>query len=235
MPPSGRGANRVTTTRLDHPLAASSAGRDARALGPAPSVACPTCDLVFDLSHLQDGQTARCARCGEFLSECKADGFTRVAAYSAAALVMQVLACVFPFMHFARDGLESTMSLPETVVQLWAYGRPDMALLVAAFILAIPTLVLVLHLVLARELLGGRPSTLAAPIARLIFSLQTWSMVEVFLVGVVVSLVKIAKLATVTMGPAFWAYAAFAVLFVLAVTNLDRLQCWQRIEELGQP
>ena len=57
-------------------------------------------------------------------------------------------------------------------------------------------------------------------------------MVEVFLIGVVVSLVKLAQLASVQLGLSFWAYAAFSITFTLALTTLDRFQCWQMIERL---
>ena len=62
--------------------------------------------------------------------------------------------------------------------------------------------------------------------------MNSWSMVEVFVIGVIVSLVKIGAMATVVLGIAFWAYAAFALCFTAALTNLDRVQLWERIEEL---
>ena len=65
------------------------------------------------------------------------------------------------------------------------------------------------------------------------FSLNNWAMVEVFVVGVIVSLVKIAKLATVVLGLSFWAYIACALCLTAAFSGLDRLQVWQAIEELG--
>ena len=57
-------------------------------------------------------------------------------------------------------------------------------------------------------------------------------MVEVFIIAVIVALVKIAAMATVVIGISFWAYAAFAICFTLAVSSLDRYQCWERIEAL---
>jgi paraquat-inducible protein A len=44
--------------------------------------------------------------------------------------------------------------------------------------------------------------------------------------------VKIAAMATVVIGISFWAYAAFTICFTLAVSSLDRYQCWERIEAL---
>jgi paraquat-inducible protein A len=57
-------------------------------------------------------------------------------------------------------------------------------------------------------------------------------MVEVFIIGVIVSLVKIAKMATVTLGLSFWGYVAFSILFTMAIASLDRYQLWEEIEAL---
>ena len=57
-------------------------------------------------------------------------------------------------------------------------------------------------------------------------------MVEVFIIGVIVSLVKIADMATIELGISFWAYAGFAICFTVAISNLDRYQCWERIDAL---
>ena len=63
--------------------------------------------------------------------------------------------------------------------------------------------------------------------------MQNWAMVEVFFIGVLVSLVKIAHMATVVIGISFWGYGAFALCFIAAVSNLDRLQYWNQLERLA--
>ena len=40
------------------------------------------------------------------------------------------------------------------------------------------------------------------------------------------------RVATVVIGLSFWCYAGFTILFTLALSNLDRYQCWKLIEEL---
>jgi paraquat-inducible protein A len=137
-------------------------------------------------------------------------------------------------MQFSKSGLENSMTLPQTVLDLWKNGMPELAFIVAAFIIVIPAVVLVLVLLLATWLLRNQSVRGLSVLGRIIFTLQDWSMVEVFFVGVLVSLVKIAKMATIVLGTSFWAYAAFAVLFTLALTNLDRFQCWRRIEALSR-
>jgi len=196
-------------------------------------VACPSCDVMFDISILKDRESASCSRCGHFLSTYRADETSRVIAYSFSALILLVLACSYPFMSFKASGLESLMTLPQTALNLWRDGMPGLAFLVAAFIIFIPALVLVLILVLNIALHTERHYHWLRPVGRLIYTLQGWCMVEVFFIGVLVSLVKVGHMATVVMGLSFWAYAVFSVLFVLSLSGLDRAQCWRRIETLS--
>lgn len=195
-------------------------------------VACPSCDVMFDISILKDGESARCSRCGHFLSSYRADELSRVIAYTSSALILLVLACSYPFMSFKASGLESMTTLPQTALNLFFNGMPGLAFLVATFIILLPALVLMLMLALNIALLLERHYHWLRPVGRLIFTLQNWCMVEVFFIGVLVSLVKIGHMATVVMGLSFWAYALFSLLFVFSLSVLDRAQCWQRIEAL---
>ena len=197
-------------------------------------LACPSCDLIFDVAELKDGETASCSRCGHFLTKYRTDEFDRVLAFASSALILLILACSYPFMSFKASGLESMMTLPGTASNLWNYGMPFLSFLVAAFIIFIPALIIVLILALVIALISGWHYRWLRPVARLIYTLQTWSMAEVFFFGVLVSLVKIGHMATVVMGISFWAYAAFSLFFILTVSGLDRAQCWNRIEALSQ-
>jgi paraquat-inducible protein A len=55
-------------------------------------------------------------------------------------------------------------------------------------------------------------------------------MVEVFIIGVIVSLVKIGHMAHVILGASFWSYVGFAICFTAALSGLDRLSVWREIE-----
>jgi paraquat-inducible protein A len=63
--------------------------------------------------------------------------------------------------------------------------------------------------------------------------LDHWVMVEVFAIGVIVSLVKIADMATLVLGLSFWTYTAFALCYVLAISTFDRLAVWSALEQRG--
>jgi paraquat-inducible protein A len=196
-------------------------------------IACHSCDLLVHVGTLRHGESASCPRCGCFLTRYREDAYQRILAFASAGLIFLVLANSYSFLSFSSTGMESVMTLRETPAALWNNDMPGVAMLVTAFIIVIPAGVLVLMLALASALIQNIYHPWLAPIAKSVFLAQNWSMVEVFIIGVIVSLVKIAAMATVVVGASFWAYAAFAICFTAAVANLDRYQCWERIEALG--
>lgn len=197
-------------------------------------IACPGCDLLVSVSALEQGQSATCPRCACILTRKRHNAYNRVQAFAIAGLICLITANNYPFLSFSSSGLESVMTLRQTPGALWSYGMPEVGALVAAFIIFIPAVVLLLMLALSIPLSRNRYHTWMVPIAKGIFLTRNWSMVEVFIIGVIVSLVKIAAMATVVIGIAFWAYAAFAICFIVAVANLDRYQCWEHLEALGE-
>jgi len=197
-------------------------------------LACPACDLLCDVSELVPGQRARCRRCAHFLTERKPEALRKAAAFALTALVCLLMACSFPFLSFRAGSIQSVMTLPETALQLYRDGMLELALLVAGFIILVPAVVLALVLALVVGLAGKRPQPWLRTVARLVFHLQAWSMAEVFFIGVLVSLVKLSEMAHITIGASFWAYAVFGLFFLLAMSHLDRYQCWRRIERRGR-
>lgn len=196
-------------------------------------IACPGCDLLVDVSDLAHGQTASCPRCSNFLTRRRHNAYERVLSFGSAGLICLVMANNYPFLSFSSSGLESVMTLSQTPTALWANDMPEVSVLVALFIIFIPAAVLLMMLAISIPLSQGRCHPWVAPVTKGIFLARNWSMVEVFIIGVIVSLVKIAAMATVVIGIAFWAYAAFTICFTVAVASLDRYQCWEDIEALG--
>jgi paraquat-inducible protein A len=205
----------------------------ATGIGRVGEIACHSCDLLVHVGRLQHGESASCPRCGCFLTRYRDDAYQRILAFASAGLIFLVLANGYSFLSFSSTGMESVMTLRETPGALWDNGMYAVAMMVTAFIIVIPGAILLLLLVLSSALIQGLYHPWLATIAKTVYLAQNWSMVEVFIIGVIVSLVKIAAMATVVVGASFWAYAAFAICFTAAVANLDRYQCWERIDALG--
>jgi paraquat-inducible protein A len=195
-------------------------------------IACLHCDLFLSRPAIAPGERASCPRCGAHLAAHPRDGLLRAFAYCSSALILLGLAVSFPFLTMKVGGLENTMTLPQSGIELYVQGMPTLSFVVIASILVIPTAILGLMLVLVGQLMRGSPASWLPSIARVIFALETWSMVEVFVIGVIVSLVKLASLADVVLGLSFWSYAAFGICLTAALSSLDRDYVWREIERM---
>ncbi len=219
----------MTTTSQDR----AAAQNDEALASMQQPVACHGCDLLVDVAGLQDGETALCPRCDHVLTRYRNQPYRIVVAYASAGLYLLLLANYYAFLTFSNSGLESTITLGEAPAALWRSDMELIAVLVAAFIIIIPAVVLLMLLVLCIPLNLRRYQPWLIPVAKGVFLTHNWAMVEVFIIGVIVALVKLAQMATVVLGIAFWAYAGFAICFTVALAHLDRYQCWRRIESLA--
>jgi paraquat-inducible protein A len=201
-------------------------------LSPIGQTACLECDLLLPTPHLEEGQRATCPRCKHHLAALPKDGLARALALALAAVLFLLLSLWFPFLSFAVGGFENMMTLPQTAIELAVNGRELLALLVAGFIIFIPATTLAAILAMLVPLVRGKNAPWLVGTARLVSQLSPWSMAEVFVIGVIVSLVKLMSLATVVLGFSFWAYAAFTVCLTATLAGLDRVFLWDAIERV---
>jgi paraquat-inducible protein A len=193
-------------------------------------LACMECDLLVTIGELRGDVRALCPRCGFVLSARLNDGLNRAMAYGLAAAFLLIMANSFPFLALEAKGFEKVMTLPGAAVDLYRDGYWTIAVLVLGVIVVVPAIMIGLLGSLVVPLVRGRAAPWLVPAGRLLFSLRTWSMAEVFIIGVIVSLVKIGEMATVFIGLSFWTYVAFSLCFTAAMASLDKLEVWTEIE-----
>jgi paraquat-inducible protein A len=199
-------------------------------------VACPTCDALHRLAEVAPGATARCRRCGTVLLAPRAGAMTRIVMLAATALILMVAAVFFPFLEIEAGGMHHRSSVFDAVMAFSQGPMLPLSAAVAALIVLVPLIrFAALIYALAPMALGWRPARHAARAFRLAEDMKPWAMAEIFVVGVSVALVKVAGLAQVSLGPAFWAFVALVVVTALKDTFMCRLSVWMTLEERARP
>ncbi|MBS0347431.1 MAG: paraquat-inducible protein A [Proteobacteria bacterium] len=196
-------------------------------ISPVPLVACHECDLLQHDAPLQAGETARCARCGAELARNPPDSLDRTLAYTLTAAILYVLANAFPLMGLEMQGHHAEVTLFAAVRNLWQIGMQPVAALVFVTAQLFPLLEMLMILLVLLPLRLGCRSPRVAAFFRLVLSVQPWGMMEVFLLGMLVSLVKLAHSGSVILGTAFWATAALILVLTLAGRAFDRRLLWR--------
>jgi paraquat-inducible protein A len=195
-------------------------------------VACHECDLLQEEVALPARGEAECVRCGAELYRDKPHGLDHSLAFVVAACVVFVFANVYPLMELDARGLHTTATLYDTSRELSEAGMPSVGLLIFATAILAPTLALGAFLYMLLPLKLGRvPAHL--PLAfRFVNAIRPWAMVEVFLLGALVSLVKLTQIATVYTGVALYSAGVFVMLFTAAEATFEPREMWRRVAAL---
>ena len=195
-------------------------------------VACPECDALQREVSLPAGGVAQCVRCGGKLFREKPDTLDHTLACIAAAAVAFLCANTFPLMELDAQGIRTSSTLFEASLELVESGWPSVALLVFVTTILAPTLQLALALYLLVPLkLGFVPPQLNAAV-RALDAIWPWGMLDVFLLGALVSLVKLTQLADVYTGSALYFIGAYIVLIASAVAAFEPRALWRHVEAL---
>ncbi len=199
---------------------------------PTGLIACPTCDALYRERRIGADEVARCRRCGTVLAAPQSGAMTRITMLAGAALVLMVAAVSFPFLELSEMGLQQRSSVVDAILAFSDGRTAPLSLALALLIVLLPAArLLALLYTLGPMALGWQPWRHAALAFRWAEKMRPWAMAEVFIVGVAVALVKVAGLATVTLGPAFWAFCLLVLITVRKDSIMCRLTVWKTLSE----
>lgn len=171
-----------------------------------------------------------CPQCAALLFHYRRNSVRRAASFTIAAAILFLVANCFPFLTLRAGFRESEMLLSQSVWGLEDQGSPWLAGAVAIFILVAPTLIIGGLIYLLFPLMRARRLPGAIALCRWVYRARKWNMVEVLLLGVLVSLLKLGKLATLTLGPSFWAFVGLILCLTAALASIDYRELWARLE-----
>jgi len=201
-------------------------------LTPGQLIACHECDTLHRIPVLAPGASARCSCCGAALLRNPKGGLDRPIALNLAALILLVLANAFPFLTLQISGREQTTTIIGASRALYEAGMGPLAVVVLITTLIGPALVIISSLYVLLGVRLGIPLPMLRSILSWISHLQPWGMLDVFMLGVLVSSVKLAGMADMVLGPALYAFAGLILVSAGAMAAFEPHLLWER---LGMP
>jgi paraquat-inducible protein A len=195
-------------------------------------IACHECDALQRVPDVPTGAVI-CHRCGAHLHQLGPYDITRALALATTALILFIVANAYPMVVLEVQGNRVTTTLLHAVRELWREDVQLVAALVFVTVILVPlTQIIAMLYVLVPLQLGKVPPYVEFPL-RLFQVAKPWGMVEVFILGILVSLVKLAHMAHVVTGVALWAFAVLVVVFAALGNASDPVRLWSRIERLA--
>lgn len=192
--------------------------------------ACHDCDLLLRLPATGEGRVC-CPRCGAAVHHYGAQRQDAELALLLTGLIAFLLANVYPVVTLEAAGARSAATLWQTVVALERQGMLSVAMLVMFTGIVMPSLELGSMLYVRLPLAFGHVPRGFPWLMRLKALTRPWCMVEVFLLGILVSLVKLISLATVHVGVGLMAMFALIILMAASASRFNPDALWERYQQ----
>ncbi|OQX12132.1 MAG: paraquat-inducible membrane protein A [Thiothrix lacustris] len=195
----------------------------------AEPIACQECGQLHRYRVIASGKTANCSRCGATLYRHRPGMLTSVLALTIAGLILFALTNGFPLLGLRAQGAEQELHLLGASLAFWRQGYPMVAGLIVLNIIVFPLFELLTLLVVVLTVRYRWQPDTAIFLFRWMREFKPWGMLEVFMLGVLVAVVKLGDLATLIVGAAFWSFAGLILTMAAATALLDPFTVWRAL------
>ena len=197
-----------------HPVTAASRGL----------ASCHACSKVQPLEH------GHCTRCGATLHLRKPHSIQRAFALTVTAAVLYIPANVYPVMRSERIGGTESNTILSGVALFWEHHDYPIAIIIFVASVLIPLLKLLAVATLCLASRRCRHPQAMTRVYRITELVGRWSMVDVFVVAILVAVVQLGSLASIVPGPAAVAFTGVVIMTMLAAMSFDPRLLWDAAE-----
>lgn len=185
------------------------------------TVQCEQCLTKVDVPELTHRQRAVCPTCGHTLLTYRKNQNDSVLALAISALIFLGLSLPFNFLSFRSSGVQHQIALPDSFSALFKQDYLSLAIITGLATLIFPGLVLIGMIVLGHYRKVNLKPKFLTHVFFWVKTLLPWSMAEIFLVGTLVSLIKVSSMADISIGLSFYAFVAFSACMTACVIHFD--------------
>ena len=196
--------------------------------------ACRECDCLQHEVPLPPGGVAQCMRCGAQLYRNKPACVEHTLAFFAGAAILFLVANMYPLLSLEAQGMRVDTTLLGAAHALYASGYAGLGILVFMATILFPGVEIAAMLYMLGAVERGFVPRALPVVFRAIEAVRPWEMIPVFMVGTLVSLVKLSHIATVIPGVALYALGGVIALFAAAEAAYEPRVLWARVEELSR-
>lgn len=195
-------------------------------------VSCHDCQLLSQMPSLAAGQAALCPRCGSGLHQRKPNSLVRTWALVLSGMIFYVPANILPITLTTSLGSSQPDTIMSGVIHFVHNGSWGIALVIFTASIFIPFMkfLILISLLLSVHFRSIRRPLDRARLYRLTEAVGRWSMVDIFVVTIVIALVKLGILANIEAGPAALYFAAVVVITMVAAESFDPRLIWDAAE-----
>ena len=189
-------------------------------------IICNRCQSINKKLPLAAKEEARCAECGALLYSSDVGLEYKVLSWSFTALVLFVLANIYPVISIDIAGMNGTLTILEAIGRLFDAGFLFVSFFTLLVLVVFPFLLMSFLFAFSLFTVAGIEKEAAKTLLLGVSLIRRWSMLDIFFISILVALIKIYEFARIEFGVAFWALALFIVLEIMLVRMVSVGQLW---------
>jgi len=196
-------------------------------------VSCHCCHLVCKTTLLRGKLGSECPRCGAVLHQRKPNSISRTWALVIAAFIFYIPANVLPITLTTSLGKIQSDTIMSGVMYFITSGSWPIALVIFIASIVVPLaklLILMFLLISLQRKSQFRPHD-RTRLYRITEAVGRWSMLDIYVITILVALVKLGALASIEAGPAALYFAAVVVITIFAAMSFDPRLIWDSMEK----
>ena len=191
--------------------------------------ACPGCDLLVELRPIDLSHKVICNRCGTAITRSTRNSIERVVAISSAGLLLFVPAMFLPLMTLTTVGMKVSGNVFETTRHFFVEGYILVAVIALLSAVIFPLIKLLCAFLVAFQVKRSPQTPWLKPVFKFLSHIDEWGMVEVYLIGILISLIKIYGMASISFGMGFICFIFLVFLSIANTSAIDKTLFWNRI------
>lgn len=199
---------------------------------------CDHCGLLCQLPGAHPKNHCLCPRCGARLHVRRLRSMQRCWALCVAATLLLIPANILPIMTVINFGQGNPDTIISGVVKLWQSGLWGIAsvVFIASVIVPFIKIAILVALMLVVHWRLPLSPTQCMSLYRFVHVIGRWSMLDLFMISILATVVHMGNIALVEAGPGATAFAAVVVLTMLAANQLDPRLLWDQLDpQRGNP
>ena len=191
--------------------------------------ACPQCDLLLASIEPKPGHLARCPRCGCVLASSSDSPVTTTLLLCLTGIIIYFPTILSPILSMNFLWMKESGTIVASVTEMLKADYPLVSLAVLLMVVVFPALLLTSLGLVSLAIKLRRVNRSTARLLRFALALEEWTMVDVFLVGILVTIFKMTDSAEIQFGGGFLACLALALTLISISTVCDHRLFWRRL------
>jgi len=195
-------------------------------------IICNRCLTLHKKILITKDKDAFCRECNNILYSNNHKIINEGLSLSITGLIFFIVANFFPLIQIEILGHSQFITITKTIFSLFDNHFYIVGMLLAFFIFIFPLMIFIINILLFTLLRLNRGEYITKDLLVLLAHIKPWSMSEIFLVSILVSLVKLISYASIDIGISFWGLIAFVCIDLYITKRIKISQLWDIREEI---